>query len=428
MTNFVKLDGICLDTTLKDIVSCFQIPSSIEISLKRPLNPNSLGVTLTFETPATFDKFKKQLTGGEIKIPCNYPEPPQPTEHRMLTESKDRLNPSLFAEFQNFMRYRNEFQQFMAEKEEKIRQEKIKLEEKQSQSLHDLISSTRREVDSKGENTGEYPIGSNGNFHENDIRRICRVCNMEVNSISNFESHRKGKKHMKRQADYDRTGRYEKSLQLIIAKGDALWQKQEAKNGENKTVPQSSMHHFTQQVLARLPIHRLCPVCNIELSSPIVALSHYKGSKHIKKEQQNNTDTETKSKIAEFVNKGATLKDKSWSDGGFNRKMHQERHNERMIVQREEKQKAWDARHDIERKRKLPSRQSMDIVEDGRIKQRRALGRIFNEPNPIGEENLSDGEIVEEGEDEIIFPITKKRPKLHMDSVNDNKILETADF
>lgn len=136
------------------------------------------------------------------------------------------------------MRYRNEFQKFMAEKEEKMKQERIKLEQKQSQSLDDLISSTRREVDSKGENEGEYPIGSNGNFHENDIRRICRVCNVELNGISNYESHRKGKKHMKRQADYDRTGQYEKSLQLIIAKGDALWQKQEAKNGENKTVPQ----------------------------------------------------------------------------------------------------------------------------------------------------------------------------------------------
>jgi len=427
MTNFVKLDGICLDTTLKDIVSCFQIPSSIEISLKRPLNPNSLSVTLAFETPATFDKFKKQLTGGEIKIPCIYPEPPQPIEYRMLTESKDRLNPSLFAQFQNFMRYRNEFQKFMAEKEEKMKQEKIKLEQKQSQSLDDLISSTRREIDSKGQNEGEYPIGTNGNFHQDDIRRVCRVCNVELNGISNYESHRKGKKHMKRQADYDRTGQYEKSLQLIIAKGDALWQKQEAKNGENKTQPQSSMQHFTQQVLARLPIHRLCPVCNIELSSPIVALSHYKGVKHIKKEQQNNTDPETRSKIAEFVDKGVALKDKSWSDGGFNRRMEQERHNKRMRVQREEKQKAWDARQEIERKRKLPSRQSMDVVEDGRIKQRRALGRIFNEPNPI-EESLSDGEIVEQGEDEIIFPITRKTPKLHMDSVNNGKVLETADF
>ena len=213
------------------------------------------------------------------------------------------------------MRHRNQFQQFMAEKEEKLRQEKIKLEQKQTQSLDDLISSTRREVDYKGQNEGELPVGANGNFHENDIRRICRVCNIEVNSISNFESHRKGKKHMKKQADFDRTGQYEKSLQLIIAKGEALWQKQEAKNGGNKPVPQvnstqdildftcafqSSMQHFTQQIIARLPIHRLCPVCNIELSSPIVALSHYKGVKHVKKEQQNNIDPETRSKIAEF--------------------------------------------------------------------------------------------------------------------------------
>ena len=142
------------------------------------------------------------------------------------------------------MRHRNDFQQFMREKEEKIRQEKIKLEQKQSQSLDDLISSTRREVDKKGENEGELPILANGNFHQNDIRRICRVCNMEVNSISNFESHRKGKKHMKRQADFDRTGRYEKSLQLIIAKGEALWQKQDAKNGDKKPVPQVNLLYF----------------------------------------------------------------------------------------------------------------------------------------------------------------------------------------
>jgi len=427
MTNFVKLDGICLDTTLKDIVSCFQLPSSIEISLKRPLNPDSLGVTLTFETPATFDKFKKQLTGGEIKIPCIYPEPPQPIEYRMLTESKDRLNPTLFSQFQNFMRHRNEFQQFMAEKEEKLRQEKIKLEQKQTQSLDDLISSTRREVDYKGQNEGELPVGANGNFHENDIRRICRVCNIEVNSISNFESHRKGKKHMKKQADFDRTGQYEKSLQLIIAKGEALWQKQEAKNGGNKPVPQSSMQHFTQQIIARLPIHRLCPVCNIELSSPIVALSHYKGVKHVKKEQQNNIDPETRSKIAEFVSEGGKIEGEAWSNAGFNRRMHDNRHERRMREQRQDKKKAWDARSEIERKRKLPPRQSMDVVEDGRVKQRRALGRIFNEPNPI-EGNLSDGEIVEQGEEEVIFPITRKTPKLHMDSVENGRILETADF
>ena len=36
--------------------------------------------------------------------------------------------------------------------------------------------------------------------------------------------------------------------------------------------------------------------------------------------------------------------------------MEQERHNNRMRVQREDKQKAWDARQEIDRKRKLPSR------------------------------------------------------------------------
>ena len=71
----------------------------------------------------------------------------------------------------------------------------------------------------------------------------------------------------------------------------------------------------------------------------------------------------------------------------------------------------------------------MDVVEEGRLKQKRSLGRIFNEPNPI-EENISDGEIVEEGEEEIVFPIKNTRTGefLHANDAKRGQILETADF
>ena len=149
----------------------------------------------------------------------------------------------MISQFQDFLRCRNDFLQFQAEKAERLKQARIKLEQQQSRSLDDLISSARREVDVKGENQGEYPIGPNGNFHMDDIRRICRVCNMELNSISNFEAHRKGKKHLKRQSDFDHTGKYEKGLQLIIAKGEALWQKQNSSS--NGTVSKNTPKQVT---------------------------------------------------------------------------------------------------------------------------------------------------------------------------------------
>lgn len=58
-----------------------------------------------------------------------------------------------------------------------------------------------------------------------DIRRFCRVCNVELPSITNYQAHRKGKKHMKRQDAYDRTGKYADDIQLALARGETLWQK-----------------------------------------------------------------------------------------------------------------------------------------------------------------------------------------------------------
>ena len=57
-----------------------------------------------------------------------------------------------------------------------------------------------------------------------------------------------------------------------------------------------------------------------------------------------------------LVAEGGKIKDKAWSDHAFNRRMQQERHDKRMLEQREDKKKAWDARSEIERKRKLPPR------------------------------------------------------------------------
>ena len=38
---------------------------------------------------------------------------------------------------------------------------------------------------------------ANGNFQENDVRRICRYCNKETPNINQYDSHRKSAKHIK---------------------------------------------------------------------------------------------------------------------------------------------------------------------------------------------------------------------------------------
>ena len=39
-------------------------------------------------------------------------------------------------------------------------------------------------------------------------------------SITNYQAHRRGKKHLKRQADYDKTGKYADDIQLALARGE----------------------------------------------------------------------------------------------------------------------------------------------------------------------------------------------------------------
>ena len=56
------------------------------------------------------------------------------------------------------------------------------------------------------------------------------------------------------------------------------------------------------------------------------------------------------------VSEGGKINGQAWSAHGFNRSMQNNRHEKRMREQRVDKKKAWDARSEIERKRKLPPR------------------------------------------------------------------------
>ena len=55
------------------------------------------------------------------------------------------------------------------------------------------------------------------------------------------------------------------------------------KNTGTKIRPEnSSMEKSVDLVLLKKPVNSWCHICKIDLSSPVVALSHYKGKKHIK--------------------------------------------------------------------------------------------------------------------------------------------------
>ena len=49
-----------------------------------------------------------------------------------------------------------------------------------------------------------------------------------------------------------------------------------------KPRPATSMEKSMDLVLLKKPVHKWCHICKIELSSPVVALSHYKGKNHHK--------------------------------------------------------------------------------------------------------------------------------------------------
>ena len=78
-----------------------------------------------------------------------------------------------------------------------------------------------------------------------------------------------------------------------------------------------------------------------------------------------------------LVAEGGKIKDKAWSDHAFNRRMQQERHDKRMLEQREDKKKAWDARSEIERKRKLPPRKCSFTSQTHMIPNSRLLYRLY---------------------------------------------------
>ena len=59
--------------------------------------------------------------------------------------------------------------------------------QKLSDSIDDLLATARRQNDLQGQNEGEFPVQSNGNFEKNDIRRFCRVCNVELPGLAQYQ-------------------------------------------------------------------------------------------------------------------------------------------------------------------------------------------------------------------------------------------------
>ena len=70
-----------------------------------------------------------------------------------------------------------------------------------------------------------------------------------------------------------------------IASGQALWL--QAKNGVGGVVKaevkKTSMQKSMELALLKRDPSIWCPICAIDLSSSIVALTHYKGKKHLTK-------------------------------------------------------------------------------------------------------------------------------------------------
>jgi len=71
----------------------------------------------------------------------------------------------------------------------------------------------------------------------------------------------------------------------LIASGRALFQLQSNNAQTTKVVEnrKTDMQKSMEIVLMNKNPEIWCPVCAIDLSSPIVALTHYKGKKHITK-------------------------------------------------------------------------------------------------------------------------------------------------
>ena len=59
--------------------------------------------------------------------------------------------------------------------------------QKLSDSIDDLLATARRQNDLQGQNEGEFPVLANGNFEKNDIRRFCRVCNVELPGLAQYQ-------------------------------------------------------------------------------------------------------------------------------------------------------------------------------------------------------------------------------------------------
>ena len=96
----------------------------------------------------------------------------------------------------------------------------------------------------------------NGVFHVDDVRRFCRVCNVELNAITQYQSHRSGKKHQKRQADYDKTGRFTAEIQMAIAKEETHWQRHLKTRGAAKKSTTVQVYNFSPKKFYRGQYYR----------------------------------------------------------------------------------------------------------------------------------------------------------------------------
>lgn len=74
-------------------------------------------------------------------------------------------------------------------------------------AINDLVSMGRRQSDiSPSDIDGQIRTLPNGNFQWEDVRRVCRHCNVETPNLNQHESHRRGKKHVKVRLTADQWG------------------------------------------------------------------------------------------------------------------------------------------------------------------------------------------------------------------------------
>jgi len=248
MAKNIVVEGLNWDITLRELITTFQYSAAIQLEITRPLDPANLRATLRFCEERRFHDVKRALDLGNLAV----------------AQENGVTCP-------------------LREIKGEIEQKTNTVVTNDTSSLNDLIGRARRDTDMQGQNEGELPVLQNGNFEKMDVRRFCRVCNVELPSITNYTMHRKGKKHLKRQDAFDRSGKYADDIQVALARGETLWQKAGQKTGTASVIQQTPMQREMKKLIENQPLDKFCPICGITLTSPVVCLSHYIGKNHIKK-------------------------------------------------------------------------------------------------------------------------------------------------